>query len=122
MRFIDLATWQPSGPTVKLEDPVGERALSFSPDGRTLMAIGIGPARSELYAIDVSRRRARELQSWSGVAPVPPIGFEAVAYSPDGRHVAVTHDSEDASGLPAQARLQLLELPSGESSGSGATR
>jgi WD40 repeat protein/class 3 adenylate cyclase len=113
VRFIDLATWKPSGPVVRLEDPVGERALSFSPDGRTLMAIGIGATRSELYAIDVVRRRARMIQAWAGVAPTPPIGFEAVAYSPDDSHVAVTHDTEDADGLPAKARLQLLDIPSG---------
>ena len=102
VRFIDLRTWQPNGPTVHLADPIAERALSFSPDGRTLMAVAIGAARAELYAIDVARRRARRLEVWTGPAPTPPIGFEAVAYSPDGRHVAVTHDivGTDGSGLP----------------------
>jgi WD40 repeat protein/class 3 adenylate cyclase len=114
VRFIDLATWKPFGAAVHLEDPVGERALSFSPDGRTLMALAIGAARSELYAIDVAQRRARLIQAWNGVAPEPPIGFEAVAYSPDGRHVAVTHDTEAAeSNLPTTSRLLLLGAASG---------
>jgi WD40 repeat protein/class 3 adenylate cyclase/tRNA A-37 threonylcarbamoyl transferase component Bud32 len=114
VRFIDLSTWKPSGPTVRLGAPVGERALSFSPDGRTLMALTIGTARSELYAIDVTRRRAVGIGAWSGATPVPPIGFDAVAYSPDGRHVAVTHDIEpiDASG-PTTSQLLMLDAPSG---------
>ena len=82
VRFIDLRTWKPSGPVVHLADPVAERALSFSPDGRTVMAVAIGPARAELYRIDVARRRARRIGVWTGPAPTPPIGFEAVAYSP----------------------------------------
>ena len=61
------------------------------------MALAIGAARSELYAIDVARRRARRLGAWTGAAPAPPIGFDAVAYSPDGRHVAVTRDIEPAT-------------------------
>ena len=118
VRFIDLASWKARGPVVRLEDPVGERALSFSPDGRTLMAVAIGAEREELYAIDVARRRARLIQAWHGIAPAPPIGFEAVAYSPDGRHVAVTHDLEQAiepgeDSTPTAAMLHLLDMPSG---------
>ena len=115
VRFIDLRTWKPSGPAVHLADPVAERALSFSPDGRTLMAVAIGAARAELYAIDVARRQARRLEVWTGPAPTPPVGFEAVAYSPDGRHVAVTHDivGTDGSGLPTAARLVMLDAADG---------
>ena len=79
VRFIDLATWKPTGAVVRLGEPVGERALSFSPDGRTLMAVAIGADRSELYAIDVRRRTARRMLQWRGTAPGPPIGFDAVA-------------------------------------------
>ncbi len=115
VRFIDLASWKPSGPAVRLADPVGERALSFSPDGRTLMTVAIGAEREELYAIDVARRRARLIQTWHGIAPAPPIGADAVAYSPDGRHVAVTHDLEPGeNNIPTTARLLLLNMPSGQ--------
>jgi len=115
VRFIDLATWKPLGAAVRLEDPVGERALSFSPDGQMLMAVAIGAARSELYAIDVAHRRARLIQAWKGVAPEPPIGFEAVAYSPNGRHVAVTHDIEPGeNSVPTAVRLLMLDMPGGQ--------
>ena len=52
---------------------------------------------------------------WTGPAPTPPIGFEAVAYSPDGRHVAVTHDIEatDGSELPTAVRLLMLDATDG---------
>ena len=115
VRFIDLRTWRPSGPVVRLADPVAERALSFSPDGRTLMAVAIGASRAELYRIDVARRRAQRLGVWTGPAPTPPIGFEAVAYSPDGRHVAVTHDTEatDGTELPKAVRLLMLNATDG---------
>jgi WD40 repeat protein/class 3 adenylate cyclase/tRNA A-37 threonylcarbamoyl transferase component Bud32 len=114
VRFIDLATWKPRGAAVRLDDPVAERALSFSPDGRTLMALTIGAARSTLYAIDVTQRRARRILGWSGPAPQGPIGFEAVGYSPDGRHVAVTRVTEPGQdSTPTAARLVLLDAPSG---------
>jgi WD40 repeat protein/class 3 adenylate cyclase/tRNA A-37 threonylcarbamoyl transferase component Bud32/energy-coupling factor transporter ATP-binding protein EcfA2 len=115
VRFIDLRTWRPSDPVVHLADPVAERALSFSPDGRTLMAVAIGASRAELYRIDVARRQMRRIGAWSGPAPSPPIGFEAVAYSPDGRHVAVTHDIEatDGSELPKAVRLFMLDATDG---------
>ena len=115
VRFIDLRTWKPSGPVVRLADPVAERALSFSPDGRTLMAVAIGAGRAELYTIDVARRRARRIGVWTGAAPTPPIGFEAVAYSPDGRHVAVTHETEatDGSELPTSVRLLMVDATEG---------
>src|SRR3984885_1094709 len=86
VRFIDLATWRTQGAVVRLDEPIGQRDLSFSPDGHTVMAVAIGPNRSELYAIDAADRRTRRLLSWAGSAPQPDavIGFEALAYSPDG--------------------------------------
>jgi serine/threonine protein kinase/WD40 repeat protein len=114
VRFISLASWEPEGPVVRLGSPVAERALSFSPDGRTLMAVTTPGQRSDLYAIDVAGRHARLVQGWTGSAPEGPIGFEAVAYSPDGRYVAVTHDIEPADALtPTSVRLDLLGAPGG---------
>ncbi|HEY1712285.1 MAG TPA: protein kinase [Solirubrobacteraceae bacterium] len=115
VRFIDLGTWKPRGPAVVLADPVGQRGLSFSPDGRTLSALAIGAARSELYTIDVAQRRARRIGAWTGTAPVPPTGFDAVAYSPDGRHVAVTHDIDpgDSGNIPTHAQLLMFDATSG---------
>jgi WD40 repeat protein/class 3 adenylate cyclase/tRNA A-37 threonylcarbamoyl transferase component Bud32 len=114
VRFIDLATWKPRGGAVRLDGPVAERALSFSPDGQTLMALTIGVERSTLDAIDVARRRAHRILAWNGPAPQAPIGFEAVAYSPDGTHVAVTQVIEpDENDIPKAARLLLLDAPGG---------
>ena len=114
VRFIYLASWKPDGVAVRLKNPVSERALSFSPDGRTLMALTNGVSRSQLYAIDVARRRARLIQAWNGVSPEEPIGFEAVAYSPDGKHVAVTHDLEPLECCsPLAVRLFMLDMPNG---------
>jgi WD40 repeat protein len=114
VRFIDLTTWEPRGATVRLDSAVAEHALSFSPDGRTLMALAVGVTRSTLYAIDVARRRARRVLAWNGPAPQAPIGFEAVAYSPDGRQVTVTDDTEPgANAIPTAARLLLLDTRSG---------
>jgi WD40 repeat protein len=114
VRFIDLASWRPRGAVVRLHEPVGERALSFSPDGHTLMVLAIGAERSELYAIDVGRRRARRMLSWSGPMPQPPIGFEAVAYSPDGKQVAVTQDTDPGeSDIPTTARVVMRDASTG---------
>jgi WD40 repeat protein/class 3 adenylate cyclase/tRNA A-37 threonylcarbamoyl transferase component Bud32 len=114
VRFIDLASWTPRGPDVRLDAPVAERAMSFSPDGRQLMVVTIGVGRSELDAIDVTARRARRIQAWHGPAPQAPIGFEAVAYSPDGRHIAVTRVTEPGdNSQPTAARLFLLDALSG---------
>ncbi|HEX3977642.1 MAG TPA: WD40 repeat domain-containing protein, partial [Solirubrobacteraceae bacterium] len=115
VRFIDLHTWKPRGPAVGLPDPVGQRDLSFSPDGRTLMVLATGAARSELYAIDVARRRARRIGAWTGPAPSPPTGFDALAYSPDGRHVAVTHDIDpvESGNIPTRAWILMLDATTG---------
>jgi len=115
IRFIDLRTWKPSGPAVQLEDPVGERALAFSPDGRTLVALAVGSAHLALYAIDVAQRRADRVATWSGAAPEPPIGFDAVAYSPDGGHVAVVDDTDpvaEGGNVPTRSRLFMLDATS----------
>jgi WD40 repeat protein/class 3 adenylate cyclase len=90
VRFIDIATWQPHGTVVRLGKTVAPGAMSFSPDSRTLTAITESPARSELDTIDVSSHRVRRLRAWQGDVPPPPSASSSVAYSPDGRHVAVS--------------------------------
>jgi WD40 repeat protein len=116
VRFINLATWRTQRPVVRLGEPVGLRDLSFSPDGHTVMAVAIGPDRSELYAIDVASRRVRRMLSWYGPPPQPEgvIGFEAVAYSPDGAQVAVTEEDEPGfSEIPSTSRLVMLDASTG---------
>ncbi|HJS97219.1 MAG TPA: protein kinase [Solirubrobacteraceae bacterium] len=116
IRFIDLAGWRTHGPVVRLDEPVGQRDLSFSPDGHTVMAVAVGPDRSELYAIDVASRRARRILSWNGSPPQPEavIGFEDVAYSPDGAHLALTEeDDPDGDAIPNTSRLVMLDASTG---------
>jgi hypothetical protein len=116
VRFINLATWRTQGALVRLDEPIGQRDLAFSPDGRTVMAVAIAPDRSELYAIDVASRRARRVLAWNGSAPQPGavIGFEAVAYSPDGAQVAVTEEDEPGSSItPTASRLLMLDASTG---------
>ncbi len=116
VRFIDLSTWRPRGAAVRLDEPIGQRDLSFSPDGQTVMAVAIAPERSQLYAIDVASRRTRRLLTWRGPAPQADgvIGFEAVAYAPGGKQLALTEEDEpsDAS-RPTVSRLVLLDASTG---------
>jgi WD40 repeat protein/class 3 adenylate cyclase/energy-coupling factor transporter ATP-binding protein EcfA2 len=116
VRFIDLTSWRTQGAIVRLGEPIGLRDLSFSPDGRTVMAVAIGTDRSELYVIDVASRRVRRMLSWYGPPPQPEgvIGFEAVAYSPDGAQVAVTEEDEPGfSEIPSTSRLVMLDASTG---------
>lgn len=116
IRFISLAAWTTQGSVVRLDDPIGQRDVRFSPDGRTVMAVAVGSHRSDLYAIDVASHRARRMLSWKGSPPQPEsvIGFEDVAYSPDGARVAVTQENEpDAAAIPTASRLLVLDASTG---------
>ena len=116
VRFINLAAWRAQGAVVRLDEPIGQRDLSFSPDGHTVMAVAVSTDRSELYAIDVASRRARRMLSWNGSPPQPEavVGFEAVAYSPDGAQVAVTEEDEPGgNAIPTASRLVMLDASTG---------
>jgi WD40 repeat protein len=115
VRFIDLATWTRTGRDVALGGPVATRAMSFSPDGRTLMVMRVTPGGSTLVAIDVARRTARALATWRLPPALPPLGSDGVTYSPDGRSLAVSVISESAAnrGVPTGARLALVDPSSG---------
>jgi WD40 repeat protein len=114
VRFIDLATWRGFGAAVRLGTPVAPRAMSFSPDGRTLMVVTVGGVRSVLEAIDVGTRRARRIRAWRGAVPAPPSGSADVAYSPDGRRIAVSVITESPTDeTPTAERLALLDATSG---------
>jgi WD40 repeat protein len=114
VRFIDTTNWRTQGAIVRLDEAIMQRALSFSPDGRTVMAVASGAKRSELYAIDVATRRARRMLSWNGSPPQTVIGFEAVAYSPDGAQVSVTEEDEPGGNeIPTSSRLLMLDASTG---------
>ncbi|MBV9000186.1 MAG: PQQ-binding-like beta-propeller repeat protein [Solirubrobacterales bacterium] len=115
VRFVDLATWRRTGADVRLGAPVAPRGgMSFSPDSRTLMVVAAAPDRSTLEAIDVASRRARVLQRWHESNPAPPQASDGVAYSPDGRLIAVSLGSEyNASGTPTPTRLAVVDAATG---------
>ena len=114
VRFIDLATWQRTGADVDLGSPVAPRAMSFSPDGRTLMAVTVGADRSTLEAIDVTTRHTRALDAWRGVELAPPNGTDGVAYAPNGRLVAVSLTAgSGTNGADYVKRLAMVAAGSG---------
>ena len=114
VRFIDLASWRPLGAAVQLAGTVAPQAMSFAPDGRTLAVITEGAARSELDWISVSTHRVRHIQAWHGVVPPPPTRTSSVAYSPDGRHIAVSLITYfPSAATPSAERLVMLDASSG---------
>jgi WD40 repeat protein len=114
VRFINLRNWRLSGPAVPLGRTVPPRAMSFSPDGRTLLVMTETAARSELDAIDVASRRVRPVGSWGGLVPPPPAPTSSVAYSADGRKIAVGLITESPTDVaPASERLVMLDAATG---------
>jgi WD40 repeat protein len=109
VRFIDLATWQPRGAPVRLTDVVAPGAMRFSPDGRTLTVITESAAQSELRTIAVASHIARRIQAWPGPVPAPPHFSSDLAYSPDGRNIAVSLGT-GASSIPVVSAERVLML------------
>jgi hypothetical protein len=66
----------------------------FSPDGSHLAAGYGGQSGGDLYVFDVARRHARMIGSFNGLSAHP-----ILAWSPDGRWVAVVHAPEDSAVL-----------------------
>ena len=115
IRFTDLRSWKPSGAEVKLPLPVTPQAMSFSPDGRTL-AVGTGKGRrSRLYFVDVAARRAQPVGEWPGLVAGWLIPQMSLAFSPDGRHLAVALATfPNTFGFPpVKQRLLLLDARTG---------
>jgi WD40 repeat protein/tRNA A-37 threonylcarbamoyl transferase component Bud32 len=111
--LIDTNGWASVG-AVALGEPIAPRAMAFSPDGRTLLAITVGPDDAVLHAIDLPSRRTRVLRTWRTPAPPPPFGSDNLAYSPDGRRIAVTLVTEGPTAEePTAERLDLLDASTG---------
>ena len=110
VRFFDLTTWKQMGDMAQVGTGVAPAAMSFSPDGRTLMVVTIFPVGSSLQAIDVATHTARIVRTWGNANPHPPLGSNAVAYSPDGRSVAVSIVQEAVEdGTPTAVQLIMLD-------------
>jgi hypothetical protein len=114
VRFTDLRTWKPAGADVKLPQPVSVQAMRFAPDGRTL-AVGTGETdRSAVHLVDVVTRRARELASLPGQLTIDTFPKLQLAFSPDGRRLAVTLATNQPYGAaPVAQRLMLLDGQTG---------
>ena len=103
------------GADVNLGQPVAPRAMSFSPDGRTLMVMAVdGIDRSTLEAIDVWIAPGPSASELAGTGSSPPLGSDGVAYSPDGRLVAVSLIQEaNSSGIPSAAQVLIVDMATG---------
>jgi WD40 repeat protein len=108
VRFFDLRTLKPAGPSVRLPQPVSQQSIAFSPDGRTLAVGTRQGASAQLYFVDVAARRARRVGAWRGFA-TSGHPTTTLAYAPDGRlAIGLATDSPGSTGEVAQ-RLLLVD-------------
>jgi WD40 repeat protein/class 3 adenylate cyclase/tRNA A-37 threonylcarbamoyl transferase component Bud32 len=116
VRFYDIRTWRPIGPTVRLAGQVSHAAMAFAPDDNRLTVATATGSRSNLYLFRPPSRNARLVASWhSAPSASGPPRYTRIAFSPDGKRlaVAVATASPPASPVPTAQRLLLLDMPSG---------
>jgi WD40 repeat protein len=116
VRFYDIRTWLPRGPAVQLAGQVSHAAMAFAPRGNVLaVATATVGNRSNLYLFRPPSRHARLVASWSSAPSVlGPPRFTRMAFSPDGKRLAVAvATASPGSPVPTAQRLLLLEMPSG---------
>ena len=114
VRFINLATWRPTGAVAHVGNTVAPGAMSFSPDGRTLLVVTVFPVGSALEAIDVATGEVSLVRTWANPNATPPVGSDGVAYSPDGRSIAVSIvQDRSGAGMPAAAQLIVIDTRTG---------
>ena len=114
LRFVALAGWRPLGAPVQIGAPVAPRAMSFAPDGASLVVLTAEGNESRLLSIEVASHRVRRLGVWHRVAPIPPVGSNSVAVSPGGTRIAVSLITETASApAPTAASLLMIDSATG---------
>jgi len=60
-------------------------SFSWSPDGSTIAFLARSSCKSEIWGVDVASGKLRRLRK----APTPPDSFRSVAWSPNGRRIAL---------------------------------
>ena len=115
VRFINLTTWTRAAGDVKLGDPVAPRAMSFWPDGRTLLLVVVGTDRSTTSRRSTSAPGVpASFKPGMARFPAPPLGSDGVAYSPDGRSIAVSLIREaNPTETPSAARVLMVDAETG---------
>jgi WD40 repeat protein/class 3 adenylate cyclase/tRNA A-37 threonylcarbamoyl transferase component Bud32 len=116
VRFYDIRTWRPSGPPVRLAGQVSGNAMAFSRhrDMLAVATVAVGN-RSNLYLFRPPSRNPRLVASWrSAPSVLGPPRFTRMAFSPDGKRLAVAvATASPGSPVPTGQRVLLLEMPSG---------
>ena len=114
--FTDLRTWKARGRSVRLSAPASQQAAALSPDGRTLAVGTVARNRVNVEIVDATAQISRKIGSWRSIpAAAGPLRFIRLAFSPDGRRVAVAvATAAPKSPVPVAQRLLMLDAGSGK--------
>ncbi len=83
VQWFDTRTFQPRTAPVRVSDKGGALALTFSPDGRSLVAVVAEDGENGVHVVDLATRGVRSLD--------PPMAFAiSASFRPDGRGLAVS--------------------------------
>jgi WD40 repeat protein len=122
VRFEDMTRWRPVGAPVRVRGTILNQAMAFSHGRVALVTVQSGGAtpqgpslsgRATLYTIDAATRTVRAVHSWQGAIPLLPFPGASLAYSPDGRHIALAITNTRPDGTVASATLRLLDATTG---------
>jgi WD40 repeat protein/DNA-binding SARP family transcriptional activator len=97
VRVVDLVT----GSVETFPSPEYVNDVSFSPDGRSVAAVGGAPS-AEVYLIDLESDDVRRITNPGDH------GLVSVAWSPDGRHIAAGGWDSTVPVWDAEGRLEFL--------------
>jgi WD40 repeat protein len=122
VRFENMGRWTAAGPGVRLPGTIVSQSMAFSHGRAAVVTVQSGGATPggpfasghiALYTIDAGTRQARRLGSWQSAIPLLPFPGASLAYSPDGRDIALAITSARPDGSVASATLRLLGVSSG---------
>ena len=122
VRFVDMPRWSSDGPAIHLSGASLNQAMVFSHGKAAVVTVRSGASTPQgssvsenptLYVIDARTRRVRRLGSWPGTIPLLPTPGVSLAYSPDGRRIALAITTVGPAGSVASASLRLLDSSTG---------